>query len=261
MKKTIILALAISMVIAGVAMASVVSSKHDMRYIALPGTALANRITAGPTEMTSQVCVFCHHPHRGATSNGVTNTLLWNINAAAHNYPVYANTATLDYATHADGYTVGTDTGEDARYTLLCLGCHDGTTAVASNSFIRTAADGSLGAFPDLTQTNTSDNGAANLGTTLADDHPVDFTYPTLRAGSDTDVNIVVTGGKVDGEADGIQVLYPLFGGTMQCATCHDVHNGSSPHVEFMRGLNPADMSEQDVITSSKICRDCHTHK
>ncbi len=41
----------------------------------------------------------------------------------------------------------------------------------------------------------------------------------------------------------------------MQCATCHDVHNGQSPKVQFMRG------GTNDVITDSAICRDCHLNK
>ena len=260
MKKTIILVLAISLIIAGVAMASVVSSKHDMRDVNAVRTLLPGDIVAvGST--TSQVCVFCHHPHRGAST--VTNTLLWNINSpGSGSYAVYANTSTLEYASHNAGYTVGTDNAEAARYTLLCLGCHDGTTAMTVGtgaSFVRQiVADGTLGSFPDLTASTEG----ADLGQTLADDHPVDFTYPQATIAPDADINISTNGGvSVLGQAESPTVTYPLFSGTMQCATCHDVHNGSSFKVQFMRAYETGTNNEVDIISNSRICRDCHTHK
>ena len=237
MKKVLILAVALSLIIVGASVASVVSSKHDFRDASLFGSGVGAK-AVGAT--TSQVCVFCHHPHRGAAT-GVSTVLLWNISAAAGSYATYSSPTTN--ATGI-GSTLSSASDSSAMYSLLCMGCHDG--AGSSNSFIRTTVDGVLGTVPVPA-------GNANLGTTLTDDHPVNFQYPTATAAGLEDINVTITNGKVDG-------TYPLFNDgagnpTMQCATCHDVHNGGSARVQFMRG------GTADVITNSKICRDCHTAK
>lgn len=230
MKKVIILTLAISLIVAGIAFATVISSKHDMRASLVMGAQFGRTITAA-NSVTTQVCVFCHHPHRGSSS--VATTLLWNINAAVASFTTYTS-VTMNATDGGDSLTPGATSG--SNYSLLCMGCHDG--GGVSNTFVKgQAADGSLGSFPNLK------TGIANLGSSLSDDHPVDFTYPTTGLG---DIQ-----GKV---GDTVATIYPLYSGTMQCATCHDVHNGTSRLVEFMRGST-------DIITDSKICRDCHTNK
>lgn len=232
MKKTIILVLAVSLIIAGVAMATVVSSKHDMRE----NQAAFDYGVRSVGSTTSQVCVFCHHPHSGST---IGTVLLWNINDVDKTYATYSSPTTNASGMGGD-LTVADD---NARYSLLCMGCHDGG---ASNAFVRATVDGDLGAVPSFGTIS------ANLGSTLADDHPVDFTYPTATAAGLEDINVAV-GGQVVGTVSGSSVTYPLYGGTMQCATCHNVHAGETSDVQFMRG--------QNIIADSAICRDCHTAK
>lgn len=229
MKKILILAVAVSLVIAGVAMATVVSTKHDMRA----ETAAGVKASGSATE---QVCVFCHHPHRGSNTS-VTTVLLWNVSGPASTYPTYAGSASMS----ATGGSPITDTGAGA-YSFLCMACHDETAG--NNAFIKAAVDGTLGTPPDLSGT------IFDLGSTLADDHPVNFTYAdAVTATSDV---LAATGDEVSGTSSGTS--YPLYSGTMQCATCHDVHNGQSSLVQFMRGSG-------DIITGSAICIDCHTSK
>jgi hypothetical protein len=239
MKRTLILVIAVSLIIAGVAMATVVSTKHDMRNL---GTIAGRTISAGfgAATATSQVCVFCHHPHRGSSSLA-GSVLLWNINDSNKTYTTYSSPTT-----NASGIGGDVDANADAsKYTLLCMGCHDG--AAAANTFIRPAVDGTLGTVPAFGDV------ASNLSSTLQDDHPVDFTYPTVaNADGLTDIRLN-NGGVVDGTPSTVE--YPLYEGTMQCATCHDVHNGGSPLVQFMRG------GTTNIIASSAICIDCHTAK
>lgn len=255
MKKVLVLTLAISLIVAGIAFATVLSTKHDMR-----GGSSSGQKYSGTS--TTQVCVFCHHPHRGANS-GVSNALLWNVSDGNKTYDTYAKTSTIN-STGIDGNFVNTtnpNTSESV-YTLLCMGCHDG--GGSSNSRVTDTEDGGLGTIVNLGILT------ANLGSTLGDDHPVDFAYPRTAyvfAGSDiknadADTSLGTTY-VVSGSTTGVK--YPLFGnveggttGTMQCATCHDVHNGQSggaTGIQFMRG------GTTDVIANSGICRDCHTAK
>ena len=239
MKKVLALSVVLCLIVAGVALATVVSSKHDMR----PATLGAYKAVGAAT---SQVCVFCHHPHRGAST--VSTVLLWNISDTANTYNTYGPTPTSgNGAAGTIGGQTGTNT--ETQYTLLCLGCHDG--AGATNSWVQpNAADGTLGSMVAV-------GGAANLGSTLEDDHPVDFLYTDAYGagykGSGAGDIKPNTGNFVIGAVT--STSYPLFSTTMQCATCHDVHNGQSPLVQFMRG------GSTNVIANSGICRDCHQSK
>ncbi|MBI4823067.1 MAG: hypothetical protein HY805_02400 [Nitrospirae bacterium] len=241
MKKVLILTLAISLVVAGIAMATVLSSKHDMR----------SRVTGNTT---TQICVFCHHPHRGVAADGTSRILLWNINgSAATNFPTYNSpTAPL-------GGDTNLGTSDAAQYSRLCMTCHDGT--VADGGFIKgtkeAGASASLGSL-------TINDATANLGSTLADDHPVDFTYANATGSDIKAKDASTTDPKVIGNVTAVK--YPLYNdgsnATMQCATCHDVHRGEAVGIQFMRELDDAGVAYSGgVITASKICRDCHTAK
>ncbi len=238
MKKTIILAVALTLVLSGMALAAVVSTKHDMR------------LRAGATYTGSQVCVFCHHPHRGAQTGGnVNDDLLWNMcyNELAAGYPTYSPTDTTTDAVTGDP-TV-------KPQSILCMSCHDSANGAAS--YYQSAADGTMGsASPKVTA------GLYDIGTTFTDDHPIGFTYPTALAANVGDLATTVT--DVDGTdyiisaaGGGAEGSYPLFGatgaGSMECSTCHNVHDaGPSPDlIQFMRG----------EVDNSSICIDCHTTK
>lgn len=221
MKRVLAFAMALTMLASAIAMATVVSSKHDMRST-VPGKTI---FAANST--TQQVCVYCHHPHRGESD--VDPALLWNISDANKSYITYSSPT-------ANSAGMGGMLSEDAESTMLCMGCHDGS--VGENSFVRDmVADGYLGDFPDLSSSTAN---FADLET----EHPVDFVYPLNQPGIQPPTGDFVVGYYSS-------TMYPLYEGTMQCGTCHDVHNGGvhSP-VQFIRG--------DDTIANSVICRDCH---
>jgi hypothetical protein len=233
LKKAIILAVAIGLLLAGVAIAGVVSSNHDMRL----------KIS---DETTTQVCVYCHHPHRGANAT-ITETLLWNMN----------DWDTTQFQTYGSASISATTTGDNlgtsgaASFSYLCLACHDGTIG-GNAELLAKPADGSAG-------TSTSFTGQANLGTTLVDDHPVDFNYISAQTTDTAGIKASTAapaGRIVQGAGD---TTYPLYANTMQCATCHNVHDGtvseSVQNIQFMRGAG------NNVINNSQICQDCHINK
>jgi hypothetical protein len=240
MKKVILIVLAISLLVAGTAFATVVGSLHDLGTNGPIGSG-----NSGYGTSSGQVCVFCHHPHRGTVA-GLTTAILWNITDWDETaFPVYDNTGSTMNAT--DGDTVINDGTANAYASYFCMACHDGT--VGAGALVRAPRDG----------TNTTANtlsAATNLGTSLEDDHPVNFTY-SLASGPDAE--IVAIGSTVSG----LGVPYPLFNGDtkMQCATCHDVHRGAlvvgcaannayscDPNIEFML----------ETTVNSEICIDCH---
>ena len=218
MKKILILTVAMLFVASFAFGWTVVNSKHDMRGF-----------VSG--EGTTQVCVFCHTPHQATTAN--RQDPLWNHSFGANSgvYGVYTSN-TLN-AVPTDINTAANAVPGTAPVSKLCMTCHDGLVAV--NALYNAPNDGAAGTLISVT-------GAAALGTDLSDDHPINFTYDAALATSDGGLktpnstsNVTATAGEI-----------PLYGGTMQCASCHAVHNNTNS--PFLRVAN----------TDSALCLKCH---
>lgn len=205
-----------------------------------------------------EVCIFCHTPHGGAL-----NVPLWN-----HALP----DTSVDGFTHYTSTTLSgffsTPGMENTRpvstESLLCLGCHDGTTAMNSISNISNRAVGGLP--PDLANGqpmpamwwNNPVIGdpadplavpAIPAGRNLTDDHPISFSYTDAQAHADNN-------GKLDtlanAKSDGVR-----FFGTdnrVECSTCHD------PHVNYNGAGGDPDYTPFLVTpnTASALCLACH---
>ena len=158
---------------------------------------------------SGEICVVCHTPHNSDTS--VAEAPLWNHEVSVATYDPYANAATLDATV-----------GQPAGISLLCLSCHDGT--VALDNFGGNLAGANF--IP----------GSRNVGTDLTNDHPVSFTYDAALAAT-------------DGELADPSTITPLvlFGGQLECGTCHDVH-GVGGVSALLRTTNAA----------SALCLTCH---
>ncbi len=145
---------------------------------------------------TGEICVVCHTPHHA--DNSVSDAPLWNHEVTTATFTPYSS-GTLDA-------TVGQPNGSSK----LCLSCHDGTVAVDN--------------FGGRTNGSEFVSGNDLIGTDLTDDHPVSFVYDATLASTDGGLNDPTTtnsglGGTIDDDM--------LIGSQLQCASCHDVHNGS----------------------------------
>lgn len=214
----------------------------------------ANGPLNGNSDGNNQVCVFCHIPHQLATDN---RTLLWNHQfGATTTYTPYSS-ATLDAAVTALNSGDATQLKSEAFYSLACLSCHDGQTAI--NTVYRvpmgyTEAEGAPGTI----------NGAAfslggteyDIGTDLSNDHPVNFTYDTSLATSDKGLFDPAGGTTLSGLIKSVrpvsygahgEITQPiLFNNTLQCASCHNPHNETND--AFLRVDN----------AGSALCLKCH---
>lgn len=213
MKKALSLLAAVAVVaMASTAMAAAfTATKHNMTtYIN------ANNVSAGSKE----ICVYCHTPH-----NAVVNRALWNRNSPAGTFKLYTSGANTEAAAWFKSGVIGTIASTSSS--LMCLSCHDGATAI--NSMVRVKN------LPTLT--NNFVSGAANLGTDLTNDHPINLDYATVQ----TDGGQV---GKLNAPA--ALTVAKLIGGAVECASCHDVHNTTNS--PFLRG----------TMSASVLCLDCH---
>ncbi len=217
---------------------NIVGTKHDLR-------------TDQSATSTEQVCAACHIPHRLASEVGSARTLLWNHTlSSTATYGTY-NSSTFDgVSTIAD---IGGSTTGAAFFSTACMSCHDGT--VAPNSVYRTLYDDTTGpgTGPGTFGTKSSIGGGYSLGIDLTDDHPVNFTYDSALATADGGLFTPVT---VPTDVWGTVRTKPatytgvdgpvLFGGTLQCATCHNPHNNVNK--PFLRKTK----------SGSQLCLECH---
>lgn len=183
---------------------SIVGSKHDLS-VRGPGP------TKSPFERG--VCVFCHAAHSGAA-----NAPLWNRYDSGAQYSVYKST------------TIKATIGQPTGSSKLCLSCHDGTVALgmvrSRKESIRFA--GGITAMP---------KGDSNIGTDLADDHPISFRY-------DKELCRLNSNLRDPNELDGPVSLEG--GNTVQCSSCHNAHDDAFGNFLVMDNY------------ASALCLQCH---
>lgn len=182
---------------------SIINTPHNLS-VSGPGNVKASS--------ESEICIFCHTPH-----NSLPSSPLWNKDDPGYTYTLYHSS------------TVQAVPGQPDGPSILCLSCHDGTTALGSvlSRSGSISFDGGISTLPA---------GTANLSTDLADDHPISFDYTTGLAASDGQMK------------DPSAVIAPvaLIQGRMQCTSCHDPHRNITN--DFL------------VVTGqySELCFSCH---
>ena len=140
----------------------------------------------------SGTCIFCHTTHAKGGPMGPK----WKSKDQGKIYILY-NSSTIDAVP-----------GQPDGSSILCLSCHDGTTALGNISNTSPHLSFGKGGSPNL-------NGSYNLSTDLSDDHPISFIYSSSIAA-------------IDGQLkDPATIMQPvsLENGKVQCTTCHDPHN------------------------------------
>jgi predicted CXXCH cytochrome family protein len=167
--------------------------------------------------MGGQVCLPCHAPHNGVD---VANAPLWNHEVSTATYTLYSS-PTLDAVP-----------GQPGGASKLCLSCHDGTVAIDAYGG-RTGGEKMTGG--DL------------VGTDLSDDHPISFIYDNTLADKDGGLYYptVKTSG-VPGTTGTIEEDM-LFAGSLECASCHDVHDTNNIENLLIKSN-----------TLSGLCLTCH---
>lgn len=210
----------------GVAMASVIDSKHNL-----------SASGPGPVKATSekQICVFCHTPHGANQSAGAP---LWNHALSGATYTPYFSIS----------MAANPIPGPPGASSKVCLSCHDGTLAVGTvgvlgggPATIAMNNTGAGGVMPDGLGATTGYT--RNLGIDLSNDHPISFNYDaTLGGVTGTDGELralPVTDGPttvVGNRTASVKPTFPLEGDQVQCITCHDPHIATSLSHKFLRG-------------------------
>jgi predicted CXXCH cytochrome family protein len=234
--------------------------------------------------MTLQVCVFCHTPHGANTE--VHQSTFWN---STGGYLNLAGTGSYllwnrDIRNSTDGfytYTSSTFTGGSGEirvYSLMCLSCHDGVTAISVLSNLPNreplywlgddpwgcTVDGktALCPVPESGTPYRIEGGSQSInigertvagGETVADlanDHPVSFDYDASISSGDTGLAPLNPEGYVG--VPEVRLFLSKETATytsMECSTCHDPHT-----------YEPGSREPFLVISNqnSALCLNCH---
>ncbi len=184
-------------------------------------TGSAHDFKAATWNTGGQICIVCHAPH----NNGSTG-LLWNHTQSTATYTLYSSSTLNASSLNTTG-----------PQTKLCLSCHDGTVAV--DSFTGKAGTPAAGVISTLNNIGGGTVGGTTAN--LADDHPVGFAYNAALFGADPGLK----------DPASLPATIKLFGttGQMECATCHDVHNGTGTIASKLLRVGN---------TASALCLTCH---
>ena len=199
-----------------------------------------------------ELCTVCHTPHASDTS--VALAPLWDheLTNPAFTYTTYSS-GTLD----ANGGALAQPVG----VSQLCLSCHDGSVAIdsfggaAGTNFI------TAGFLPSLNSRliggDTDSGGNPN---SLKNDHPVGFTFDAALIALDPGLHDPATASADIGTGSafpktGTIAENLLSGGTsVQCTSCHDVHNN---YVDESSGLGNYKLLKIS-FEGSALCLTCH---
>lgn len=158
----------------------------------------------------NQVCLPCHTPHNALLAGD--ENVLWNHAETGETFVMYKSTA-----------------GQPEGPSKMCLGCHDGVTAIDNYG-------GNGGTGIVIT-------GSANLGANLSDDHPIGIEYPTALPAEYQDPSTFDPG---IGSGAGVRLVQINGVDRVECTSCHNVHNNGLG--SFLRV----------PIQESYLCLQCH---
>jgi predicted CXXCH cytochrome family protein len=226
-------------------------SMHDITYL---GAAMGfyNQ------DQYQRVCIFCHTPHNAMDANqtGGTPAPLWN-----HQVSSLVNPLPYQWASPANlpiniiDPLFGTN--------RLCLGCHDGMTAVDAHGGSGTVNNGNhIMSGPVVINDFTISH---PMGFQYADALALrndDPTKPALMTPGSFFIDRILSGSISSYTTQ--QISNKLYSGFMSCATCHDVHNSinavNDPKVD--PGGNATNYAPNLFVSAreqgSALCTSCH---
>ena len=222
------------------------STKHNFQL-------QTNNVHVAPGSTEDGICVFCHTPHKGASS-----LLLWNHQLSANNYSW--TDVTGGKTTGGTSYPTNLRTWTGS--TVKCLSCHDGTVSVGSLYWANASGNPSVSITgPDASPTGQIGNPAyvipdAATGADLKGNHPVGVPYS--YANQSSTYNGITTGPDVRlaewvARPSGVKIFGAGGGGApvagaagIECASCHDPHGTGNSF--FLRVPESA----------SQLCLSCH---
>lgn len=190
-------------------------------------------------DRSSQICVFCHTPHRSSSEGP-----LWNRKDTTKSFFKHFSSTTL--AIDDAALKSASEYGQPNGSTRLCLSCHDGVTALGAVFTTPSVASSVNIQFTNKGTGETGPNVAIGYET-YSSHHPVSFKY------NDTVISLLQGApyGKAEywwSPATGVKLDKQQ---RMQCMTCHDPHQDKS---NTPSSMTPFWTAGEYV----DVCKSCH---
>lgn len=238
----------VSLVTAGPAPGTgIKSTSHDLSSASGKGSTYNAGVNADPT--LDRICIYCHAPHHTITTAeaqaaGIDYYPLWNhAITTIKAWTVYQNTDPANPVIPDDiQHMLNAELGDPASVSKLCLSCHDGSVAIS------TYGNFDSGAASSKHTGNVMASGriAIGLGGNLQNHHPIGFNFDEVAAADDEirDSSSLLLGNN----PYGVTIEDVLWGRSIECSSCHDVHNTKNTGLRFLRVED----------NNSNLCFSCH---
>ncbi len=227
----------------------IVGSPHDFTDNVVAGVASNiendNANVNAWNNKRKEICRVCHVPHdHGAVRYG-NQGILWNHELSTKaSWTMYASDPTMI------DFIDGTIEAAPAGTSKLCLGCHDGVTAINQYDGKLPTDTGYGGGTTYLMGAIDSGFVIGNTAGSLTNNHPISITYDNVN---DTQLFDPSTATMANGDT----VVSLLDNNRVECSTCHDVHDRESvAGTHLLRATTKGD----DVTggNASALCLTCH---
>jgi predicted CXXCH cytochrome family protein len=220
------------------------ATSHDLSSATGRGAAWDAGTAADPN--LDRICIYCHAPHHSiksadAATAGVTYFPLWNHDLTSMSYSLY--TDNNNDVPRNISHQLNAELTQPGSISKLCLSCHDGSVAVSSYGNF----NGGVSASKHTGSVNTTGTRFA-IGSdgNLSNHHPIGFDYAAVAA-IDNEIR-EVSNELLGNNSYGLTIADLLYGGKMECASCHDVHNTKNTGTKFTWVAD----------TNSNLCLSCH---
>jgi predicted CXXCH cytochrome family protein len=128
----------------------------------------------------------------------------------------------------------------------LCLSCHDASVAVSSYGNLGEGKASSKHTGSVLITATAGGRFGIGVNGNLQNHHPIGFDYTLVQAVDDEIADITTT--LLGNNPYGLTIENLLWGGRMECSTCHDVHNTKNTGSKFVW------VDDEN----SNLCLSCH---
>jgi predicted CXXCH cytochrome family protein len=229
----------------------ILHTSHDLSSATGKGGLYNAGVNADPT--LDRVCIYCHAPHHTITTaeaaaQDITYYPLWNHDiTTTPSWTPYQNTDPANPVIPDNvQHQLNAELGDPGSISRLCLSCHDASVTVSSyGNFDSGAASSKHTGTVPITATLSGRFGIG-VGGNLQNHHPIGFDYASVALADDEIKDPTST--LLGNNPYGLTVNDLLWGGSMECTSCHDVHNTKNTGAKFLWVED----------TNSALCFSCH---
>lgn len=229
----------------------ITSTSHDLSSATGKGALYDAGVAADPT--LDRICIYCHAAHHTMTTadalaSGITYYPLWNHDiTTTTTWTPYQNTDPLNPVVPGSiQHQLNATLGDPSSISKLCLSCHDASVAVSSyGNFDGGVASSKHTGGIKIDAILSGRFAIGKLGN-LQNHHPISFNYADVAAADDeiNDPSNTLLGNN----PYGLTINDLLWGGNIECTSCHDVHNTKNTGLKFLWVED----------TNSNLCFSCH---